>query len=280
MKVSRCLKSLMDIKTNNIEFIVVDDGSTRETHNAISNLIGEDSRFLFITQEHRGVSKARNTGIDRAAGEYILFVDSDDYVNAAEVDLILRDIQDDDELVIFNFTKRKADGEVLEEVSFENRTANTKEMLIELSKKGFNRYILNVIWNKVYKKSRLMEGYVKFDERYYYGEDLIFNLSVLKKVSHIRFININSYNYIIDLNSSISTSYCEDISVNTKATLEAITNLYQEYGLYEECKDSLIEYYCSAINRVVNHRKRYIKEASLLECKLKKDAIILKDYLE
>ena len=127
-----------------------------ETHNAINNLINQDSRFLLITQEHSGVSKARNTGIDKSTGEYILFVDSDDYVNAAEVHFILRDIQYDDELVVFNFTKRKADGEVLEEVSFADRTVGTKKMLIELSKKGFNRYILNVIWNKVYKKSSLI----------------------------------------------------------------------------------------------------------------------------
>jgi len=280
MKVLRCLKSLMEIKANNIEFIVVDDGSTKETYNSINNLINQDSRFLLITQEHRGVSNARNTGIDRSIGEYILFVDSDDYVNSAEVELLLRNIKDNDEVVIFNFTKLKADGQILEEVSFADRTVETKEMLIELSKDGFNPYILNLVWNKVYKKSILVRGTVKFDERYYYGEDLIFNLYVLKKVSHVRFLNINSYNYIIDLNSSISTSYCEDISVNTKATLESITSLYQKYGLCEECWDKLIEYYSSSINRVFNHRKRYINETNLLEDKLEKDSIILKNYLD
>lgn len=95
----RCLRSLMALKTGNTEFIVVDDGSTGETHTAVSELISNDSRFLLITQEHSGVSKARNTGIGRASGKFILFVDSDDYIYAKDMDLLLSRINYDDELI-------------------------------------------------------------------------------------------------------------------------------------------------------------------------------------
>jgi len=196
------------------------------------------------------------------------------------MDLLLNRINYDDELAVFNFTKLIVDSGAIEETSFAERVINTKDLLIELSIDGFNRYILNPVWNKAYSRSCFDLNNVRFDERYYYGEDLIFNLSVLESVSRVRFFIINCYNYIIDINTSISTSYCEDISVNTKATLDAISNLYRKYGIYKECYSELIEYYNNAINKVFAHREKYIAEKDLLRKKLENDAMILQRYID
>ncbi|ODJ69337.1 bifunctional glycosyltransferase/CDP-glycerol:glycerophosphate glycerophosphotransferase [Brochothrix thermosphacta] len=76
--VGQMIKSLKSQKENDVEFIIVDDGSTDQTCQLIKNLIKNDSRFKLIEQENMGVSNARNTALQESSGEYIMFVDSDD----------------------------------------------------------------------------------------------------------------------------------------------------------------------------------------------------------
>jgi len=76
-----CLNSISDYSFDNCEFIIINDGSTDDSYRIITEFIEKDSRFRFISQENNGLSDARNKGMALAKGQYVLFVDSDDYIN-------------------------------------------------------------------------------------------------------------------------------------------------------------------------------------------------------
>ena len=77
----QCINSIINQKLNEIEIIVVDDGSSDNSLQMIQNFTKNDSRILIITQINRGLSEARNIGIKYSKGEYIYFIDGDDYLN-------------------------------------------------------------------------------------------------------------------------------------------------------------------------------------------------------
>ena len=78
--IARCLDSVLAQEERDFEAIVVNDGSKDKTAVLVEEYVKKDKRIILINQENGGVSKARNTGLDRAQGEYIFFVDSDDWI--------------------------------------------------------------------------------------------------------------------------------------------------------------------------------------------------------
>ena len=81
----KCIESLMAQTWENIEIILVNDGSTDGSDSACREFAAADGRIKYVCQENAGVSAARNRGIELACGEYICFVDSDDYVEPDDV---------------------------------------------------------------------------------------------------------------------------------------------------------------------------------------------------
>ena len=77
----KCLDSIIKQKYNNLEIIIVNDGSTDNSQKICQEYVKKDKRIKLITQKNQGLSAARNTGIDNAHGKYISFVDSDDYLD-------------------------------------------------------------------------------------------------------------------------------------------------------------------------------------------------------
>ena len=165
----RCVKSIINQTYRNIEIILVDDGSTDNSGVICDEFSKNDDRIIVFHKENGGLSDARNYGIDRAAGEYLIFVDSDDYIHPQMVEALYRaqNITDAD-ITACDYTR---DIDVISKVHIEDyslldiRTFDRDEAMNSVSTNGIHV----MAWNKLYKKDlfeniRYPKGRIHEDE--------------------------------------------------------------------------------------------------------------------
>lgn len=149
--VAECLKSIVEQSYEHLEIIVVNDGSTDNTDREILPFL-EDKRVRYIVQENQGLSGARNTGLDNMKGEYVCFVDSDDFIHPDFVKTLYQ-----------NLAENEADIAICDYYEFEEGEAYHFEEIKNKEKSIFNREgimqeMLNngrvcIAWNKLYKST-------------------------------------------------------------------------------------------------------------------------------
>lgn len=205
---SKCLDSLINQTFTNMEIIVVDDGST-DNSSEICDRYALHGNVIAIHQENKGVSVARNTGLEKACGQYIMFCDSDDWVEKDFVEVYCKYIEksNTDMIVgglIFNDLK-----------SGRTKTISSvydKEHCLE--KKDFTKLrdwdLLAYPVNKLYKREILLENGIKFKIGLSECEDLVFNLQYIKKCERkIAVIPESLYHYEYR-EGSLSSRYHND----------------------------------------------------------------------
>lgn len=171
--IENCISSVMKQSYANIEIIVVDDGSTDSTSKMIDEIRVRDSRVKVIHTKNRGVSSARNTGIEVARGEYITFVDADDYLADDFVEYLLGIMVSEkaDFCISKNCFSRTGETQIQED---HPRAISKEEALVLL----LSPQIIVGCWNKMYKKSMLTENNLFFQTELFYGEGLSFITTV------------------------------------------------------------------------------------------------------
>ena len=183
----RCVQSLRNQTYEDLEIILVDDGSTDGSGALCSALSREDARIRVIRKENGGVSSARNRGIEAAKGEYVLFMDSDDYMEPVMAEKMLEGIGEDD-IAICGFHHHYQGRDVLRIPEVPGQSG--EENFLSLYGQGF----LNMPWNKLYRRE-LMGS---FDESLSLGEDLLFNLDYLRRADGISVVKEALCHYIQD----------------------------------------------------------------------------------
>ena len=189
----KCIDSLVNQTKKEIEIILINDGSTDNTENIIKEY--KDKRIKYFKNENQGIGKTRNFGIKKAKGNYIMFVDSDDYVelNACE-ELYKKAEKEKSDLVICDYYKVYNNGKK-EEVTIKDFKPTTLKKYPEL--------LLNVNlapWNKLYKKSLIDDNKLSFVENIKY-EDTPFVAEALLKAKKIGKVNKSLIYYVIHKNS-------------------------------------------------------------------------------
>ena len=176
--IDKCVRSLLKQDYGNIEVILVDDGSPDKSGYIIDRLKEEDNRIVVIHQENHGVSSARNAGMAVASGEYITFVDGDDWVDANYVTYFVDLLEKSSCDVAMN--KNNYSG--CNDISNNNFSVISAEKAIEWIYLGD---LFVAVWNKMYRRSVLEENYIKFNERIWYGEGMLFNVEFLQHVNSV-----------------------------------------------------------------------------------------------
>lgn len=204
--IEKCLKTLIEQSYKNIEIICINDGSEDKSINIISKYAEFDERIIIVNKKNSGVSVARNHGIQIAKGEYIMFVDADDFLekNACEL-LIKRALKIDADIIQFNHKKIINDKYVI----YSQTLNETKETfrLLDCIENGFPKHDYIFCWDKLYKKEFLIKNNVQFDENLKYSEDFCFVLLIYKYNPTFFMLNEYLYNYNIQ-----SQSACRRIS--------------------------------------------------------------------
>ncbi|MBE6950595.1 MAG: glycosyltransferase [Ruminococcaceae bacterium] len=171
----RCLDSLAQQSYPDAELLLIDDGSTDDSGAICRAYAARDPRIVLLHKENGGVSTARNLGLDRARGEYVLFVDSDDHVEPGYFDRL--DALDPDGLYDYLlFSYRRSDGTCFRLKPF--ASLDPAEYGARLARAYYRKWI-NVPWNKRYRRSILQEHHLRFHPELTIAEDALFNLQYL-----------------------------------------------------------------------------------------------------
>lgn len=188
----KCIDSLLNQTKQELELILVNDGSTDNTEAIIKNY--QDTRIKYYKNKNQGIGKTRNFGITKATGKYIMFIDSDDYVEKTACEVLYQKATKEKlEVVVCDYYKVE-DNQTKEEklISFESTSLKNKPEIIEE---------INLSpWNKLYKTSLIKNKQIKFVENLKY-EDAPFVLEALDKAQRIGKLDKCLNYYVIHGNS-------------------------------------------------------------------------------
>ena len=253
--IEKCLNTLVNQTIDDIEIIIVNDGSKDKSEDIIKRFMEKyPEKIVYLKKENGGLSDARNFGIPYAKGEYIAFLDSDDYIeNYMYKDMYELAKKDDSDMVECDFiweypNKIRIDtGEIY----------NGKHEMLEK--------IRVVAWNKLIKRSILEQTKILFPKGYRY-EDLEFTYKLVPYLEKVSFLK-KPYVHYIQRDTSISNTQNE----RTKEVfdvLDNVINYYKEKGIYEEYKTELEYSYtrillCSSLKRMCKIDDKQTREKLL-----------------
>ncbi len=192
--IDRCLSTIVNSGTGDFEIILVNDGSTDNSLESCQRWECSHEFIRVINKKNQGVSAARNSGLEDASGEYVTFVDSDDYVSTSYIKTILEYIKSNWDLYIFKSVELRNDTETDMKTWITNSGKIDKSRICDRLTKGF----LNVPWDKVFKRELIVSTELKFEEQISIGEDWIFSMEYAKYANSFCLINEKLYYYVIN----------------------------------------------------------------------------------
>lgn len=205
---SKCLNSIAAQTFTDFEVLMIDDGSTDGSGEICDQYSQSDSRFIAIHQSNQGVSASRNNGLKQARGNYIAFVDSDDYVHPQMLELLYKAIrQREYDLSVARYLSVNVGTEIEIQriIEFHSQELSAEDILCKLFGKSGEDIQYIVVWNKLYDR-RLLAN-ICFSALKV-SEDLLFNVEVFSKVRQAIEVDSKLY-YYTQRNTSASHSVSE-----------------------------------------------------------------------
>lgn len=192
-QLTKCVKSIQKLQQLSYEIIIINDGSTiLKDH--VYRKFAQKYKCKYFFQKNKGVSSARNFGIEKAIGDYLFFVDADDSINAKSIKL--QDLQEKSDLIIYDVEVRYNNGEK----ALYKLDSNPSK--VSILKSSLNNGIMNWSVSKLYSKKYLLENDIFFDEDIYSGEDFDFITRIIASNPSMSYIPKVAYFYLIDENTS------------------------------------------------------------------------------
>ena len=230
--IDKCLKSLVNQTLDNIEIIIIDDCSTDNSRKIIQDYVERyGGKIIAIyLEKNKGQGYARNIGIEISKGDYIIFVDSDDYIAFETCEIIYRkSLEKSHDIVCFNLVEIKNGIESEKKLEYDSSIDGDIDFLLRsrlVNAKGY-------FWTRAYKRTLLIENNIKFPVNIHY-EDSAFNTLTLLYAKSVTKIDKPLYFYTIRKNSS-SNCYNQErlydrINVTEFMLSETIRrNIYKRY---------------------------------------------------
>lgn len=233
-----CVESIINQNYHNIELILINDGSKDNSEKICINYANKDKRIKYIYQNNSGVSSARNAGLEIASGEYILFVDSDDFLEKNAISKLLKNITDVD-LLCFGYNEVYIDKSI--KVCFEKKINNCKEIEEKIL---LDNKIGGFLWNKIFKSKIIKNNNLKFNKEIHFCEDLLFVTEYIKYCKKTKYQNECLYNYRMRKNSA-SGNFFNKKSLSILYVYEILISKYKDnYKILSDLKYKyIINYY-------------------------------------
>ena len=280
----RCIKRILAQDYTDFELLLIDDGSTDNSGTICDEYAIKDNRIRVFHKENGGVSSARNWGLDNAIGEYIMFVDSDDYMLPGMLEVMLSTLESKKADLVVCGTTETGGGYWRPIADVDYSINQLKENFVSL----LHTELLSPPWNKIYKKDII--GNNRFCEDISFGEDLLFNIQYLEKCENISFIKESPFYHEKENENSLVVKFnrnrlldIEKVWVVVERFSEDKEGLYSKYlrdltvyirqllktkqYLWSEKENILEEWYSIALIKklnLFNYKVNYVNRVLLL----------------
>ncbi len=239
--VARCLDSVINQTYKNLEIICVNDGSTDNTLAILKDYAKKDSRIKIIDKKNGGLSSARNAGIEVASYEYVVFLDSDDWIEPNTYELAISKMDDDIDLVRWNVRLVNYD-----DIWYVCSTREWYNLFDMQGKISFNQEVLRnftiEVWNKIFRKSIIDKHHIRFPEGLLH-EDWVFFWHYALFMRNVYCIPDKLYNYYQRKGSIVNNVLTRKLAHNFDK-LQICDRVYENFvkeGVFEEYKTAFIE---------------------------------------
>ena len=264
--IARCLDSILMQAGSNVEIILIDDGSQDKSEEIIKTYFGKHkSSIKYIKKENEGVANTRNLGLEKATGDYIIFVDADDYINQNLFQNLEQYMEKNIDIIkykaIIETEKEEPIGQ-LEGPVFDCVTGEEA-----FSKLCFEDEMLDALWVYAYKRELFIKNKLKFLKDAEHEDFGLIPLIILKANTFIS-TNIQGYHYVQSQNSiTRSKQYSKTVKkvFDTLLHYDNMVKQIESYKISEKAKEDVKIFYTNSILLRVNHlekqdRKKFIKE--------------------
>ena len=225
--IKRCIQSCCDQTYKKIEIIAVDDGSTDETWSAIQEMAQIDGRIISITQANKGVSEARNTALNAASGESVLFLDSDDWLEKNAVEHLLSYKKNEDTLICcdcyFVYENEAGQDRVCQNHDYLEGKCAQKELIGNIG--ITSRYRLGSACYKLFSRKIIEENKLRFTPGIHQGEDGLFTFQYICHIHEAVYTREPLWNIYDRPGSACNSPY----NFKWKTAIEAVNKMI-DYG--------------------------------------------------
>ena len=230
--IERCIESLLKQTFTDIEIVIVNDGSTDGTLDKIKSVIKDDNRVKLINKKNEGVVEARRTGLINSTGEYVLFIDGDDWIDTKTCEKCYKKLLEDNYDILYYGYWIAYDNKKNIKVDIKEKVLNEKQFLKELLLVNIN----GCLWTKIIRRSYLIDNNIGFPKDIIYGEDLAMSVEIACYKPKVACINQQFY-YYYQRENSITNSKLTNQAFHIIKALEYIKEFMIKKNLFEEFID-------------------------------------------
>lgn len=274
-KLKECIESLIIQSLNEMEIILVNDGSTDKSEEICKTYSERIHNIKYYFQKNQGVSSARNLGIEHAAGQYIMFCDSDDYYEQDALELLYRAAENGKYDWVVGGVEKKIYGQK-EVINSGDVCCDDSVTKCELLLKMTQNFMIKQLWGKLYKREIIQKNFIAMRTDMSCGEDFEWICRYITYTKYVRSISDIVYNYIVDDVHSLSQRFNRHYFKNIENQFWSIKQLYiaenmwDVYGgiIRKQQAQNIISGYFKVTKKDCNltrqEKKNYIQEGLLL----------------
>lgn len=273
--VERCVRSVMNQTYKNLEIICVDDGSDDHSGEILDKLANEDNRIVVIHKENEGVSAARNQALFCATGDYIAFVDSDDYVDSCMYEKMIFKMENSDADIIscgYYMDHGEKVSAVENMKSVPEETMPVREFLIYMYERDVYKGVAGYLWTRIVKRNVIFQDkdtpQILFDPEYGGADDIVFVAELTIACEKIAYLNEKLYYYFQREGSIVHDDEKQIRTLNWVKSYEKIIEIYKCYAS-NEILDMIIRMYVYRCGKTLEAAIRYKDEEKIMILKEK-----------
>ena len=260
-EIRKCLDSIKNQTYGDFEVLCVDDCGKDSSMDIVREYAQKDNRFKILTHEHnRGVSAARNTGLDNVSGEYTMFVDSDDWLETNALEIIKNNFdKSKSEVIVFNIYNCYPDGK--KEINDTTNFKKSNQTQVLLTENNLNTFI-GVVWNRAYKTSLINDNHIRCPEGMII-EDSDFTFKISMHLKSVFIIEDVLYNYLRNREGSYTTE--DAVNNRIKDEITVISNCWRyakSLGRERYYRKYFLKLIGTTTKKIlgITHKRRYILE--------------------
>lgn len=272
--IEKCIKSVVSQTYKNLEVLLIDDGSTDNSGTICDEFANEDNRIIVYHKKNEGLGLTRNFGLKHASGQYVLFIDSDDYIEIESISRLLKEsIASNADLVVEGYKKITDQGVLLFEEKYEYEVFEGKAVLTKFLPRMIGSCpektdsIFTTVCSKLYKREKIVENGVMFhSERKLQSEDLGFQMELVPHLDKVVVTQYTGYFYRTNLNS-LTTVYKPNRFEESKKVFLYIIDKISELDLPKEVRLRADKMLFVQVKAAIRQENPQINHKHLMDCR-------------